>query len=239
GVTSIGLNVVSASTTPPTEARLIGGYPVFFKMMLFASEDGRGCRVETGSYGGSCPFLEGIGCQCRSGNRFPCRQGRGCCSLNASGCQQSGRTQKLSGGHEDRIFVGPASHFLAAEDAMPRDPFKGILECLLGIRFEHETLTRSPSARIHLVVKTEREFFLVIMGEKFRAQIDIALRPTQGAEEFADVLRVRRASDHRCHHEGGVDNLAKAQLLDEIVRPAEQRRSRQLPVDQQFHSAEQ
>src|SRR5215475_1642571 len=93
----------------------------------------------------------------------------------------------LRGWHEDRIFVGSASHFFAAEDAMARNPLERILECFPCIWLEHETLARTPSARIHLVVKAQREFFLVIMGEEFRTQIDIALRPAQGAEVFADV----------------------------------------------------
>src|SRR5262249_50613336 len=37
----------------------------------------------------------------------------------------------------------------------------------------------------------------------------------------------------------GVDDLAKAELLDEVVRPAEQRGRRYFAVDQHFHPAEQ
>ncbi len=59
------------------------------------------------------------------------------------------------------------------------------------------------------------------------------------AEELAQVLRVRSAGDHRADHEGVVDDLAEAELLGKIVRPAEQGAGRQLAFDQQLHAAEQ
>ena len=42
---------------------------------------------------------------------------------------------------------------------MARDPFEGILECFPSIGLENKTLARAPSARVHLVVKAQREFF--------------------------------------------------------------------------------
>jgi len=71
------------------------------------------------------------------------------------------------------------------------------------------------------------------------SQVDVALRPLQGAEEFAQVLRLRLAADHGGDHETGVDDLAEAKLLGEVVRPGKQRRGRRLAVHQQLHPFEQ
>ena len=40
----------------------------------------------------------------------------------------------------------------------------------------------------------------------------------QRAEELAQVLRIGIARDHRRDHEGGVDDLAEAELLGEVIR---------------------
>ena len=54
-----------------------------------------------------------------------------------------------------------------------------------------------------------------------------------------DVLGIGRTVDHRGDHEGGVDHLAEAELLDEVVGPAEQRRRPALALDQELEAAEQ
>ena len=98
---------------------------------------------------------------------------------------------------------------------------------------------RDPSGACPSVAEAHREFLLVVMRVEFGPQIDVALGAAQRAEIFAHILRIRIARDHGRHHEGGVDDFAEAQLLDEIVGPAEQRSRRHLAVDQQLHAAEQ
>ena len=44
--------------------------------------------------------------------------------------------------------------------------------------------------------------------------------------------------DHRRHHERGVDHLAEAELLEEVVRSAEERYRRDLAVDRELHPPE-
>src|SRR5712692_10178774 len=70
-------------------------------------------------------------------------------------------------------------------------------------------------------------------------QIDVALRAAQRPEVLPDVLRIGIAGEHRRNHEGGVDDLAETELLDEVVRPAEERRSGYLAVDQPLQAREQ
>jgi hypothetical protein len=62
--------------------------------------------------------------------------------------------------------------------------------------------------------------------------VDVALRAAQGAE-ILHVLRIGLGASMRSRRsERGVDHLAEAELLGEIVGPAEQRRGRHLAVDQ-------
>jgi hypothetical protein len=60
------------------------------------------------------------------------------------------------------------------------------------------------------------------VGVKLGPQVDVALRPAQRPEIFAHVFGIGRAGDHRGHHEREIDDFAKAELLGEIVRAAEQ-----------------
>src|SRR4051812_39586161 len=60
----------------------------------------------------------------------------------------------------------------------------------------------------------------------------------RGPEIFLHIFRVRRAGEHGRDHEGRVDDLAEAELLEEVVRAAEERRRRRLAVDQVLHAAE-
>ena len=61
----------------------------------------------------------------------------------------------------------------------------------------------------------------------------------QRPEVALDVLRIGIAVDHGRDHEGGVDDLAEAELLGEVIRAVEQRGRRALAVEQQLHAAEQ
>src|SRR2546427_12746776 len=49
---------------------------------------------------------------------------------------------------------------------------------------------------------------------------------------FRSVRGIGIAGEHRGHHERAVDDLAEAELLEEVVRPRKQRRGRHLAVDQ-------
>jgi len=56
---------------------------------------------------------------------------------------------------------------------------------------------------------------------EFGTQIDVALRLAQGAEIFAQILRIGVTRDRGGHHERGVDHLAEAELLEEVIGAAE------------------
>src|SRR5215831_9356325 len=140
---------------------------------------------------------------------------------------------------KDRGLVFAAAHFAAREDAVLLDPGKRLLERRFRVRLEHQPLAGTPAPGIHLIVEAQRKFFLVVVRVELGPQIDVALGAAQAAEIFAYILRIGRAVDDRRHHEGGVDDFAKAELLDKIVRPAEQRDRRHLAIDQHFHAAEQ
>ncbi len=79
----------------------------------------------------------------------------------------------------------------------------------------------------------------VVVRVAIRPQIDIALARFRRAIELLHVFRVRVAGDDRGDHERGVDDLAEAQLLGEIVRAAEQRRGRRTPFEQVIEPVEQ
>src|SRR5271156_1582284 len=140
---------------------------------------------------------------------------------------------------ENRGFVFAGAHLPGREDAVPPDPLERLVESLFRVWLEHQPLARTPAPRVHLIVKARRELLLIVVSVKFGPQIDVALGTAQRAKIFAYILRVRRAGDHRRDHERGVDDLTETELLDEIIRPAEQRSCRHLAVDQQFHAVEQ
>jgi hypothetical protein len=65
------------------------------------------------------------------------------------------------------------------------------------IGLEHQPLARAPAPRIHDRLKALREFVLVVMGAAVEARVEIALRPPQRAEEFAQILLVWVEADDR------------------------------------------
>src|SRR6185369_8466671 len=80
---------------------------------------------------------------------------------------------------------------------------------------------------------------LVVVRVKIRAQIDVPLRPLERTKELSYIVEVGRACEYCCDHEGRIQDLSVTELLREIVRPAEERRSGNLVFDQKFHTMEQ
>ena len=119
------------------------------------------------------------------------------------------------------------------------NPLEGFLIDVLGVGLENQPLAGAPAPRVHLGVEAVGEFLLVIMRVELRPQVDIALGLAQRAEELAQVFRVGIAVDHGADHEGAVDHLPEAELLGEVIRPAEQVDGRRLAVEQFFHALEQ
>ena len=105
-----------------------------------------------------------------------------------------------------------------------------MLEHLLGIGLEDDALAGPPAPRVHAGVEALGELGLVVVRVEFGPQVDVALRPSQRAEELADVLRLGVAVEHGGDHECVVDDLAEAQLLGEVVGPAEERAGRCLAI---------
>src|ERR1700720_242560 len=101
-------------------------------------------------------------------------------------------------GHTDVALLGrirdggsivfSRSHAPFREDLVLRDPLERLLEDFLRIGLEYDPLARPPATRIHDSVETVREFVLVVMGVKFRPQVNIALRAAQGVEVSPNVL---------------------------------------------------
>src|SRR5262249_27783850 len=140
---------------------------------------------------------------------------------------------------KDRGLIFAAAHFAARENAVMLEATKRLLERILRVRLEHQPLPRAPTPGIHLIAEAPWKFLLVVVRMELGPQIDVALRAAQAAEILVHILRIGGAVDDRRHHEGGVNDFAKAELLDKIVRPTEQRDRRHLAVDQHFHAAEQ
>src|SRR5207247_7664906 len=124
------------------------------------------------------------------------------------------------------------THRRGLEDVVLADPPEGILEHLLGVGLEYDALTGTPSPNVDLLEEALREFPAVVARVALRAQVDVALRAAQRAEIFLHVLGIGVAGEHRGHHERAVDDLAEAELLEEVVGPGKQRRGRHLAVDQ-------
>src|SRR6516164_4743089 len=132
----------------------------------------------------------------------------------------------------NRPVIASRTHLSLGENLVPRDPLERLLEDLARIRLEDDPLARPPAARVHLRVETLGKLLLVVMRVKLGAKVQVALRPAQGAEILLHVLGIGIAGNHRRHHERGVDDFAKSELLREVIRSAEERRGRQLAVDQ-------
>ena len=140
---------------------------------------------------------------------------------------------------DDGLVVAAGAHLAVFEDAVLGDPALRVVEGFARVGLEHDALARAPAARVHLLEEARREFVAVVVRVALGPQVDVALRAAQRAEILLHVLRVHVARDHGGDHEGGVDDLAEAELLGEVVRAAEQRRRRHLAVDQLLQAAEQ
>src|SRR5450631_2212 len=99
----------------------------------------------------------------------------------AGGAGRSGRA-------DDGLLVAARAHAAIGKNAVIGDPFEGLLVDLPGIGLEHQTLARTPAARIHGGVIAQRELVVVVMRVAIRTQVDVALRPPQRAEELAQIL---------------------------------------------------
>src|SRR5262247_2232561 len=140
---------------------------------------------------------------------------------------------------QGRALVLAVAHLALREDAVGRDPLERLFVHFLGIGLEHQPLAGSPAPGIHLVVEAVGEFLLVIMSIELGPQVDVALRLAQGAEELAQVFGIGIAVDHGADHEGAVDHLPEAELLGEVIRPAEQVHRWGLALEQLLHPREQ
>src|ERR1700722_3179886 len=136
----------------------------------------------------------------------------------------------------DRAFIPTGTHVGTGEDLVARDPLERLLEPLLCVGLEHEPLARAPAAGVHHGVPARRELLLVVVRVALRPQVDVTLGALERAEEFSQILRVGIAGHDRPDHEGGVDHLAEAELLGEVVGAAEQVHGRRLAVDQKLHA---
>jgi hypothetical protein len=114
-----------------------------------------------------------------------------------------------------------------------------LLEHLLRVGLEDDALAGAPAPRVHHGVIALGKFIPVVARVEFRTQVDVALGALQGAEIAPDVLGIGRAVDHGGDHEGGVDHLAEAELLDEVIGTAEQRRRPAPALDQELEAAKQ
>src|SRR5262249_28560321 len=117
---------------------------------------------------------------------------------------------------DDGILVGARAHAAVGEDAVVGDPFEGLLVDLLGVRLDHEALARTPAARVHHGVVTRGELVLVVVSVAIRAQVDVALRALERAEELAQVFGIGIAGHHGRDHERRVDHFAEAKLFGEV-----------------------
>src|SRR5262249_33853904 len=97
---------------------------------------------------------------------------------------------------DDGVLVGGRAHAAVGEDAVVGDPFEGLLVDLLGVGLEHEALARTPAARVHHGVVTRGELVLVVVGIAIGAQVDVALRALERAEELAQVFGIGFAGHH-------------------------------------------
>src|SRR6266700_1904201 len=127
-------------------------------------------------------------------------------------------------GH-NRLVVVAGAHASGLENPVLGDPVKRLREYFAAIGLEYDALTRAPATRIHRGMEAFGKLHFVVMRIQLRPQIDIALRPAQRLEVTSHVRHIGIAVDHRADHEGGVDDLAIAELLGEIIGAAEQRRS--------------
>jgi hypothetical protein len=78
-------------------------------------------------------------------------------------------------------------------NAVPCDPVDGLGVGLLRVGLEHQALARAPATGVDQRVEALGEFVLVVMRVAVGAQVEVALRAAQRAEESAQVFGVRGA----------------------------------------------
>ena len=137
------------------------------------------------------------------------------------------------------MLVLAAAHLALREDPVGGNPLEGFLIDFFRVGLEHQAFTRTPTPRIHFGMEAVRKFLLVVVRIELRSQVNIALGFAQGAEKLPQIFRIGITVDHGADHESRVDDFAEAELLGEIVRPAEQVHGRCFALEQFFHSGEQ
>src|SRR5215475_6738922 len=140
---------------------------------------------------------------------------------------------------QGRLLVTGAAHLSFRENAVGSNPLERFLIDFLGVGLKNQAFAGPPASGIHLSVEAVRKLILVIMGVELQPQVDVALGLAQGTEELAQVFGIGIAVDHGADHEGGVDNLAEAELLGEVIGATEQVYGRRLALEQLLHAREQ
>src|SRR3954465_3068259 len=158
--------------------------------------------------------------------------------LDARMCDRFSRFVTSSAERDASLFVLALAHVLSLEDAALADPLEGLFEHFLRVGLEHDALARPPAPRVHHRDEARRELLLVVMRIELRAQIDVALGFPQRAVVLPHVLRIGLVVEHGGHHEGGVDHLAEAHLLEEVIRAGEHGRRGHLAVEHLLHAGE-
>src|SRR5215468_9828496 len=140
---------------------------------------------------------------------------------------------------KDSLPVVARAHLSGLEDPVLGYPVKRPLKGLFVVGLEDDPFARSPAPRVHHGVEMFWKLALIVVRVEVGSQINVALRPLQGPEIFADVVRLRIAIDHRRDHKGVIDDFAEAQLFGEIIGTAEQSYRRRSTRQKQLEAAEQ
>src|SRR5207302_2336702 len=98
---------------------------------------------------------------------------------------------------------------------------------------EHNGLARSKAADIHQRGRFGRRLAGVVALVRLRLEVDLLLCPPQRVEIALYILLVRVGREQETHHERGVDNLPKAQLLHDVELRAEDVHRRHFAREQQ------
>jgi hypothetical protein len=129
-------------------------------------------------------------------------------NLSGSSCGE-GLTGVLHGRlqRHHRIIVFAIAEASFGEDAVAGDPREGLGMGVLCVGLEQEPLAGTPAARVDQRMGALGEFVPVIVRLTVGAQVEVALRTAQRAGIFAQILEVGQPMDHRCDHEGRVDDF--------------------------------
>src|SRR4051794_8914875 len=130
-------------------------------------------------------------------------------------------TETWSVSRQNCVLVGGPRGYGGIEQLPALHPTVRALEHLPGVGLEDDPLPGAEAPDIDALAEIFGDLAQPVMLVALRLEVDLALGAPQRGEVALQVLAVGVLAHQRPHDERGVDQLAKAELLEQVVLRAE------------------